>query len=186
MENKTLGNRLKYYRTLKGYSQDELASYSTVGVRTIQRIEKDEVQPHLQTLKLLAESLEINIDDLKIIENPNHELIQKKWLLLLHSSSFLGLIIPFANILFPLFLWIHKEKDNPTYNLHGRAIINFQCSLTLYFLISLLLFFPFPGYNFFLTGLIFLFGIITTLYNIKTVLNSETYSYPLSIKFLKN
>lgn len=186
MENKTLGKRLKYYRTLKGYSQDELASYSTVGVRTIQRIEKDEVQPHLQTLKLLAKSLEINIDDLKVIENPNHELIQKKWLLLLHSSSLLGLIIPFANILFPLFLWIHKEKDNPTYNLHGKAIINFQCSLTLYFLISLLLFFPLPGYNFFLTGLVFLFGIITTLYNIKTVLNSETYNYPLSIKFLKN
>ena len=106
MENQTLGKRLKYYRTLKGYSQEELASFSSIGIRTIQRIEKDEVQPHLQTIKLLAESLEIGIDDLKIIDNPNHETIQKKWLLLLHSSSLLGLIIPFANILFPLFLCV--------------------------------------------------------------------------------
>lgn len=185
MENQTLGKRLKYYRTLKGYSQEELALLSSVGTRTIQRIEKDEVQPHLQTIKLLAESLEIGINDLKIIDNPNHETIQKKWLLLLHSSSLLGLIIPFANILFPLFLWIHKEKDNPIYNKHGRAVINFQCSLTLYLVISLLLFFPFPGYNFFLTGIIFLFGIITNLYNIKKALDTETYYYPLSIKFLK-
>ncbi|CAL2103582.1 Transcriptional regulator [Tenacibaculum sp. 190130A14a] len=186
MKNQTLGKRLKYYRTLKGYTQDELASLSSVAIRTIQRIEKEEVQPHLQTLKLLAESLEIGIDDLKIIENPNHETVQKKWLLLLHSSPFLGLIIPFANILFPLFLWIHKEKDNPLYNQHGRAIINFQCSITLYLIISLVLFFPFPGYNFFLTGLVFLFGIITTLYNIKKAIDSETYRYPLSIQFLKN
>ena len=81
MKNQTLGKRLKYYRTLKGYTQDELALLSSVAIRTIQRIEKEEVQPHLQTLKLLAESLEIGIDDIKIIENPNHETVQKKWLL---------------------------------------------------------------------------------------------------------
>ncbi|XRE43899.1 hypothetical protein ACIVBQ_002103 [Tenacibaculum discolor] len=186
MENQSLGKRLKYYRTLKGYSQDELASISSVGIRTIQRIEKDEVQPHLQTLKLLSKSLEVKIDDLKEINNPNHEAIQKKWLLLLHGSSFFGLIIPFANILFPLFLWIHKEKDNPIYNKHGKAVINFQCSLTLYFIFSLLLFFLFPGFNFFLTGFIFIFGIIINLYNVKIALESQIYTYPLSIKFLKS
>ncbi|WP_408025685.1 DUF4870 domain-containing protein [Tenacibaculum sediminilitoris] len=89
-------------------------------------------------------------------------------------------------IAWKLFFGIHKEKDNPLYDEHGKAVINFQCSLTLYFIFSLLLFLPFSGFNFFLTGLVLIFGSITNLYNIKVVLNSQTYNYPLSIKFLKN
>ena len=186
MENQSLGKRLKYQRTLKGFTQEELSEISTIGIRTIQRIEKEEVTPHLQTAKLLAESLQINLEDLLVLENPNEEVIQRKWMLLLHASPFFGIIIPFANILFPLFLWIHKANDNITYDTHGRAIVNFHCSITVYFIISLLLFFPFPGFNFFGTAAVVLFGIITTILNIFSALSSGTYKYPLSIPFLKS
>lgn len=185
MENKSLGKNLKYQRTLKGFTQEELSDISNVGIRTIQRIEKEEVTPHVQTVKLLAEGLQIKLEDLIVAENPNEEVIQKKWMLLLHGMPFLGFVIPFGNILFPLFLWIHKSNDNKTYDKHGRAIINFHSSITLYFIISLLLFFPFPGYNFFLSGTIVLFGIITSIYNINSALNTGTYYYPFSISFLK-
>lgn len=185
MENKTLGKQLKYQRTLKGYTQEQLSAESTVGIRTIQRIEKEEVTPHMQTVKLLADSLQISIDDLVVIDNPNEEVIQRKWMLLLHATPFLGFIIPFSNILFPLFLWIHKANDNPLYDRHGKAIVNFQCSISLYVIISLLLFFLFPGYNYFLTGAIVLFGIIITILNVRSSLSSNSYSYPLSIPFLK-
>ena len=186
MENQILGKNLKYQRTLKGFTQEELSEASTVGIRTIQRIEKEEVIPHLQTVKLLAKGLKIDLEDLIVLDNPNEEVIQRKWMLLLHASPFLGLVIPFANILFPLFLWIHKADDNKTYDNHGRAIINFHCSITLYFIISLLLFFPFPGYNFFLTGSVVFFGIITTCMNVMSALNFGTYNYYLSIPFLKS
>lgn len=106
-------------------------------------------------------------------------------MLLLHAIPLLGLIIPFGNIVFPLFMWIHKSKDNKIYENHGRAIINFHCSINSYFIISLLLFFPFPGINFFLTSAVFLFGIITTIANIMSAINSGTYKYPLSISFLR-
>ncbi|MFY0603712.1 MAG: helix-turn-helix domain-containing protein [Flavobacteriaceae bacterium] len=185
MENQTLGKRLKYQRSLKGFTQEELSEASTVGIRTIQRIEKEEVTPHLQTVKLLAEGLEVEIDDLIVLDNPNEENIQRKWMLLLHATPFLGLIIPFGNILFPLFLWIHKSNDNQIYDRHGRAIVNFHCSITLYFLISLVLFFPFPGYNFFVTSAVVLFGIITSIRSIMSALSNGSYSYPLSISFLK-
>lgn len=185
MENQTLGKKLKYQRTSKGFTQEELSDASTVGVRTIQRIEKEEVQPHLQTVKLLAEGLKIDLEDLMVLENPNEETIERKWMLLLHSIPFLGLIVPFGNVFFPLFMWIHKSKDNLIYDNHGKAIVNFHSSITLYFVISLLLFFPFPGYNFFLTGAIFLFGIITSIVNVISALNNGTYNYPLSIPFLK-
>ena len=184
MENQTIGNRLKYQRTLKGLTQEQLSNDSTVGIRTIQRIEKDEVTPHKQTVKLLASALEVCIEDILIIDNPNEEAIQKKWMLLIHGTPFLG-FIPFGNILFPLFLWIHKSRDNKVYDLHGKSVVNFQCSLTIYFIISLLLFFPFPGFNFFLTGAVVLFGIIVTVRNILTSINRGTCYYPLSIPFLK-
>lgn len=185
MKTKSISENLIYQRKLKGFTQEELSDNTTVGVRTIQRIEKGDVQPHLQTVKLLVEGLGIEVDDLIVLDNPNEETIQRKWMLLLHGSPFLGLIIPFANILFPLFLWIHKAEDNKLYDAHGRAIINFHCTIALLLIISLLAFFPFPGVNFFGTGAVFLFGIIISLKNVMSALSSQTYYYPLSIPFLK-
>lgn len=185
MENKTLGKRLKYHRTLKGLTQEQLAEHSTVGVRTIQRIEKEEVTPHLQTIKLLADSLDIKVEDLVVVENPNEEVIQRKWMLLLHATPFLGFIIPFANIFVPLFLWIHKANDNPLYNAHGKAVVNFHGSMMLYLVLSLLLFFAIPGYNYFITAGLVLFSIVMTLLNVRSALRNHTYNYPLAIPFLK-
>ncbi|WP_397447508.1 DUF4870 domain-containing protein [Polaribacter sp. R77954] len=185
MKKQTIKENLLYHRKLKGYTQDQLSDKTTVGVRTIQRIEKGDVQPHLQTVKLLAVGLDIEVEDLIPIENPNEETIERKWMLLFHAIPFLGLIVPFGNIVFPIFIWIHKSKDNKIYEEHGRAVINFHCSINLYFIISLLLFFPFPGMNFFLSGAVFLFGLITTISNTLSAINSGTYKYPLSISFLK-
>jgi uncharacterized Tic20 family protein len=185
MKQQTIRENLVYQRKLKGFTQDELSEKTTVGVRTIQRIEKGEVQPQLPTVKLLAVGLEIEVDDLIILDNPKEEVIERKWMLMIHSIPFFGLIIPFGNIFFPIFLWIHKANDNKTYDNHGRAVVNFHSSIMLYFIISLLLFFPFPGMNFFLTAAVVLFGIITTIVNIFSALGDGTYKYPLSISFLK-
>ena len=186
MKQQTLKENLLYHRKLKGYTQDELAERTTVGVRTIQRIEKGEVQPHLQTVKLLAVGLDIEVDDLIVLDNPKEETIQRKWMLLIHGSPFFGLIIPFANVLFPLFIWISKAEDNKIYDAHGRTVINFHCTINLLLIISLLLFFPFPGYNYFVTAAVFLFGIIISLKNIFSALGNGTCYYPLSIPFFKS
>lgn len=185
MKQQTLRENLLYQRKLKGFTQEELSDKTTVGVRTIQRIEKGDVQPHLQTVKLLAVGLDIEVDDLIVLDNPKEETIKRKWMLLLHASPFFGLIIPFANVLFPLFVWMSKTEDNKTYDAHGRAVINFHCTINLLLIISLLLFFPFPGINFFGTGAVFLFGIIFSLKNTMSALDSGKCYYPLSIPFLK-
>ncbi len=185
MKTQSLKDNLLYQRKLKGFTQDELAERTTVGVRTIQRIEKGDVQPHLQTVKLLAVGLDIEVDDLIVLDDPKEEPIKRKWMLMLHASPFFGLFIPFANVLFPLFIWISKAEDNKIYDAHGRAVINFQCTINLLLIISLLLFFPFPGINFFGTGAVFLFGIIFSIKNTMSALGSGTCYYPFSIPFLK-
>jgi uncharacterized Tic20 family protein len=136
-------------------------------------------------LPLLAVGLDVEVDDLIVLDNPKEEIVKRKWMLLLHASPFFGLIIPFANVLFPLFTWMSKAEDNKIYDEHGRKVVNFHCTINLMLLISLLLFFPFPGMNFFGTGAVFLFGVIFSLKNTMSALGSGICHYPLSIPFLK-
>jgi len=51
-----------------------------------------------------------------------------------HLSPLALLIgIPVANIAAPLVLWFVHKKSSPSTDRHGRAVLNFQISMTLYF-----------------------------------------------------
>ena len=51
------GERLKELRTRSNFSQKELSEITGLTVRTIQRIENNDVKPSLHSLKLLGEAL---------------------------------------------------------------------------------------------------------------------------------
>lgn len=195
MENQSLSKNLVYQRKLKGYSQEKLSELSGVTVRTIQRIERGEVNSHMNTLKLLADALEIQMEELLPMENPKNEAIQTKWLLLLHSVPLLGALIPLTNIVLPLFIWIHKREDNPLYDRHGRAVINFQLTITLLFVLSLggMILFPFMqlegvGFYFSIVSIYFAVIILNVFFivlNIFLVLTRGQMFYPIPIPFLR-
>ncbi|WP_394749246.1 DUF4870 domain-containing protein [Spongiimicrobium salis] len=185
MEQQAIGENLIYQRKLKGYTQAELSEKTQVTIRTIQRIEKGDVNPHLQTVKLLASALDIEIETLMPLHNPKEETIQKKWLLLLHGSPFIGFAIPLANILIPLFLWIHKREDNPIYARHGRIIINFQISMTIMYVLSLIALVTIEKWGFLFFILVIPCSISIMLFNIIKVTNSLKCSYPLAFPFIR-
>jgi D-alanyl-D-alanine-carboxypeptidase/D-alanyl-D-alanine-endopeptidase len=194
MEKQSLSKNLVYQRKLKGYSQEKLAELSGVTVRTIQRIERGDVNSHMNTLKLLADALEVDIQALLPLENPKEEAIQTKWLLLMHGVPLLGSLIPLINILLPIFLWIHKREDNPIYDRHGRAVINFQITITLLLVLGLIGFFVFPlmgegaGVFFSIFGIYFgaiIFNIVFIVLNIFLVLTSRRKFYPIAIPFIR-
>lgn len=185
METSSIGKNLVYQRRRHGFTQEELADKASVTVRTIQRIEKGEVKPHLQTVKLLAVALDVEVEDLVDIDNPKEENIQKKWLLLMHATPVLGAVLPLANILIPLFLWIHKREDNPLYDDHGRAVINFQITITILFALALLALLTLEGAGFFIFLGVILYFLITVLANIAMAVQKQRCYYPLSIPFLK-
>lgn len=185
MENQSIAKNLVYHRKKRGYSQAELSEMTNVTVRTIQRIENEEVNPHLKTVKLLAAALDIDVDVLLVLDDPKEETIQKKWLLLLHGTPVLGLTIPLCNILIPLFLWIHKREDNPVYDRHGRAIVNFHITMTILFALAFVALVTVQGYGFFFFIAVIPYTIIVTLINIITALNSQKCYYPLAIPFLR-
>ena len=185
MESQSIAKNLIYQRKLKGYSQEELSDKSHIAIRTIQRIEKEEANPHLQTIKLLAIALEIEVEDLLVLENPKEETIQKKWLLLMHATPIFGLVIPLCNILFPLFLWIHKREDNKIYEIHGRAIVNFQITMTVLFILSFIALLTIEGYGFFMFVIVIPYAIIVSIINVISAMNSQKCYYPLSFPFLR-
>ncbi len=185
METRTIAKNLVYQRKLKGYSQEQLSEKTQVTVRTIQRIEKGDVQPHLQTIKLLATALNVEVEDLLVIDDPKEETLQLKWLLLMHGIPIIGLVLPLCNVLFPLFLWIHKREDNEIYDVHGRAIINFQSTMTLLFVLSLIALVTLEGIGFFFFMAVLPYTIVIMIINIVRVMNTQKCYYPLSFPFLK-
>ena len=186
MENRSIAENLLYHRKTKGYSQAELSEKASVTVRTIQRIENEEVSPHLKTVKLLATALDIEVDDLLVMDDPKEETIQTKWLLLLHGTPVLGLTIPLCNILIPLFIWIHKREDNPVYDRHGRAIINFHITMTILFALAMVTLLTVEGYGFYLFVAVIPYTLIVTLGNIIAALNTRKCYYPLALPFLRS
>ena len=184
MDKNTLSEKLVYQRKLNGLSQEELAEKTRVTVRTIQRLEKGEVTPHLRTVKMLAAALDIEVDDLLQLENPGNETLQTKWLFLFHTAPFVGFVIPFLNILLPLFLWIHKRDDNPIYDQHGRAVINFQITMALIYILALVALVTVQGFGFLFFIAVIPYAVLTMLGNVIAVLKSGKCYYPLSIPFL--
>ncbi|MBW8241433.1 serine hydrolase [Muricauda oceani] len=185
MNNSSIGERLKYQRKIKGYSQEELADRTNVTVRTIQRIEKEEVSPHLNTIKLLAVALEIEVDDLVVLDDPKEEIVKKKWLLLIHATPFAGLILPLLNVLIPLFLWIHKREDNPIYNEHGIKVINFQITVLILAILSFVSLLIIEKWGFFIFISVVPICIGIMLFNIVYVVQKNKCYYPFSIPFIR-
>lgn len=181
----SIAERLKYERKRQGLSQEELAMRTNVTARTIQRIEKGEVNPHLQTVKLLAAALNIEVDDLIPLDNPKEETVKKQWLLLLHATPLLGMVLPLFNILVPLFLWIHKREDNPLYDQHGAKVVNFQITATILLVLSFVALLTIPGFGFLLFISVIPLSIVVIIINVIKVMNSDRYWYPFAFTFVK-
>ena len=61
---------------------------------------------------------------------------------LIHLSTFLKYVFPFANFFAPLLLWTFN-KEKPFIDNHGKQAINFQFSLLLYTVLLILICLPF-------------------------------------------
>ncbi|MDA0771031.1 MAG: orotate phosphoribosyltransferase [SAR202 cluster bacterium Casp-Chloro-G4] len=100
-----------------------------------------------------------------------------------HASTFAGLVIPFGNVIGPLIIWLMKREESPFVDRHGRTALNFQISLTIYMLISLILVFIFVGVLM-LIGL-FIFEVVMTIIALVKASEGKEYNYPLAIPFFK-
>ena len=64
----------------------------------------------------------------------------RTWETACHLSALILIAgIPAANVLAPFIIWIIRKNQSPGTDRHGRAVLNFQLAMTLYFSILFLL-----------------------------------------------
>ncbi len=117
-----IGLKIREIRKKNGLSQEELADLSTVNVRTIQRIEKNETEPRGATLNLICAALGISAED--VLDYGKVE--DKGFLSMLQLSPLSYFVIPVGNIIIPLILWLTKRNKIIGVQEMGAKILNFQ------------------------------------------------------------
>ena len=106
------------------------------------------------------------------------------WGTLCHLSALLGFIgVPFGHVLGPLVVWLLKKDEYPFADDQGREALNFQLSILIYTLASLLLICLCVG----IALLIFLqlFDLVMIVVAAVKASCGERFRYPVTIRFLK-
>ena len=122
---------------------------------------------------------------------PNPEAQARTWNMLCHLSALAACVgVPFGNILGPLIVWQIKKNEFPSVNIHGKAALNFQITVTLAIFVgaamAVVLSFFCVGYLLFpVVLLIGLAGLILAIIAGIKANNGEDYKYPFSIEFVK-
>lgn len=183
----SLGDKIKDLRTKKGWSQEELASFSSLNLRTIQRIESNRNQPRGKSLQLICEALGIPIDKLNIQKRDS-----KFKLILLYLSATSFLIFPFLNIALPYLIWKSDRANINRIDEEGKRLINFQILWSIFTVFFIAIFAwnklmhnhssPFWGYGFLASiGLNLLLSVLFILF---TLISVKKVKYPKLIRFI--
>lgn len=191
-------SKLAVYRRKKGLTQENLAELSGVTTRTIQRIEKGSVVPHIQTLKILADCLEIDpellMDEPEGVKFEQEEVkpeqfnhAQEKKIAsitpLFHLAALIGLSLPILNILLPFALWLFLRNEHKEYEQQGKQVLNFQLSMSMLLFPSIAVMVWYFPIGFPLTVLIYVFMVIMTLLNLYRSVKMIPVKYPWSYEF---
>lgn len=121
MNKLAISEQIKSLRRAKGLSQEALAENSRINLRTLQRIEAGSTVPRGETLRLLAQALDVPVESLTpaLAEDP-------AMLKLLNLSALAFWIFPLGNVIAPLVLWIVKRHQVAGVMGLGKRILNFQ------------------------------------------------------------
>lgn len=187
-------SKLAIYRRKKGLTQEHLAELSGVTTRTIQRIEKGSVVPHIQTLKILAGCLEIDPELLMdgpegSVERPQQQQQQQDLksnssiVPLFHLAALIGLSLPILNIILPFVLWLLIRHQNHEYDRQGKQVLNFQLSMSMLLFPAIGVMVWYFPLGFPLTAIIYVFMVIMTLVNVYRSVKVIPVNYPLSYRF---
>jgi uncharacterized Tic20 family protein len=108
---------------------------------------------------------------------------EKEFVMLIHFSQFAGFIVPFAGLILPIIMWQTNNKENELIDIHGKNIINWIISSTIYIIVSIILISVVVGII--LLVIIGIIAIILPIIGGIKANNGEIWKYPLSIAFIK-
>ncbi len=106
----------------------------------------------------------------------------RMWAMLAHLSALSGFVIPFGNIVGPLIIWLIKRDEMSFVNDQAKEALNFNISMTIYMLVSLVLIFVVIG-----IPLIIVLGIAWLVLTIVAAVKANegvAYRYPLTLRLV--
>ncbi len=105
------------------------------------------------------------------------------WAMVCHLCGFAGFIFPFGNLIAPLVVWAMKREKMPYVDEQGKEAVNFQLSITIYYIIALVLMLIVIGL--FLLPVIAVFHIIAMVMASIETANGKPFRYPLTMRFIR-
>jgi len=107
----------------------------------------------------------------------------RQWAMFCHLAAFLGLVFPFGNLIGPLIVWQIKKDLDPFVDAQGKEALNFQISVAIAFMISVLLMLVVVG--FLLASLVCIGAIVLTIIAGIKANEGQAYRYPFSWRLVK-
>jgi len=108
---------------------------------------------------------------------------ERTWGMLCHLSALSGFVIPFATIIAPLVIWLIKKDEMPFVDDQGKESLNFQITMFIGFIISLILVFVFIG--FLLMVALGIYDLVMVIIAALKANEGIQYRYPYTLRFLK-
>jgi uncharacterized Tic20 family protein len=108
----------------------------------------------------------------------------RMWAMFCHLAGLCNFILPaIGNIIGPLIIWQLKKEEHPFVDTNGKEALNFQISITIYAIISLITFVICIGP--FILATVIIFDLIFLLIAAVKANNGLEFRYPLTIRFIK-
>ena len=128
----------------------------------------------------------VNVQPEQVSKEVNKD--ARMWAMICHLAAFAGLVIPVVGcIVGPLIVWQIKKEEFPFVDEQGKEAVNFQISMSLYLLISAIIWIPlsFVCIGVFIPVAISVVDLVFLLIAAVKANNGEHYRYPLCIRFIK-
>lgn len=107
----------------------------------------------------------------------------RMWASLAHVSAFAGLVFPFGSIIGPLVIWLVKREEMPFVDDQGKEALNFNISMTIYMMVSILMILVLVG-----IVMVMILALIWAILAILAAVRSNEgipYRYPLTIRLIQ-
>ncbi|SDF50159.1 Helix-turn-helix [Dyadobacter soli] len=121
MSKLNISEQIKTLRRAKGLSQESLAESARINLRTLQRIEAGDTIPRGETLRLLAQALDVLVESLTPAPAEDASFLK-----ILNLSALSFWILPMGGVLVPLILWLYNKRRIAGVDDLGKRILNFQ------------------------------------------------------------
>ena len=118
----------------------------------------------------------------KLRNTPLSEEEENKWAMWAHISTFSNALVPLGNFIGPIVIWQLKKHESEFVADQAKEALNFQITILIYALISILCIFIFIGV-FMIIGLVFFSLIVVIVAGVKAN-NGEYYRYPMCIRLI--